>query len=160
MKEIEEQLQEQNNLFKSLEKYRIRIGVVSEDSQRKSTDISLGITNSQLMFIHENGSPINNIPERPVLKMTISYARQNLIPHVLNKITNGILNENWKENNIELELKKLCSRMEDYARDIIYSNDGRLVPNSPLVAKRKKGNHPLFDTGQLARSITCQLQKN
>lgn len=159
VKEIEEELKEQNELFNLLSKYRINIGVVSEDSYRDETKLSLGITNAQLMFIHENGSPINNIPQRPVLKMTILYARQNLINHTFNNITDGIINKNWTEENIERELKILCSRMEDYARDIIYSNDGRLIPNSPIVAKRKKGNHPLFDTGQLARSITCQLQK-
>lgn len=47
--------------------------------------------------------------------------------------------------------------MESYARHIIYDNDGRLEPNSPVVVKAKKGNHPLFVTGQLARSITCTL---
>ena len=77
------------------------------------------------------------------------------------------------------ELQKFCLELENYARDIIYSNDGRLAPNSESVAAKKRekairnartvadrqaamqdsGNHPLFDTGQLARSITCQLVK-
>ena len=52
--------------------------------------------------------------------------------------------------------------MENYARDIIYLNDGRLAPNTPKTIKGKKeiGNHPLFRTGQLARSISCRLVKS
>ena len=153
-----------NDEFKILEilnRYRIEIGVFSNDTERTEEEekISLGLTNAELMYIHENGSPIRNIPARPVLDMTIKYANDELLNDMFDKIINNVLNNNWKEKDIELELKKLCVRLQNYARDIIYLNDGRLAPNSPEVAKRKKGNHPLFDTGQLARSITCQLIK-
>ena len=111
------------------------------------------------MFIHENGSPLRHIPARPVLKMTIDYANQNLIGPTLHKCVAQYFKSGFDKQVVEDLLQQLCVRMENYARDIIYSNDGRLAPNSPAVAKRKKGNHPLFDTGQLARSITCQLLK-
>lgn len=137
----------------SIPEYQIQIGVFSTKTKRKTT-YSIGITNAELMFIHENGSPLHHLPARPVLKMTIKYGNT-LIKNVMQKAlkaysTNGI-------TGLENELNKLCIRMENYAREIIYSNDGRLAPNAPSVAARKKGNHPLFDTGQLARSITCKL---
>lgn len=137
----------------SIPEYQIQIGVFSTKTKRKTT-YSIGITNAELMFIHENGSPLHHLPARPVLKMTIKYGNT-LIKTVMQKAlraytTNGI-------TGLENELNKLCIRMENYAREIIYSNDGRLAPNAPSVAARKKGNHPLFDTGQLARSITCKL---
>lgn len=137
----------------SIPEYQIQIGVFSMKTKRKTT-YSVGITNAELMFIHENGSPLHHLPARPVLKMTIKYGNT-LIKNVMQKAlkaysTNGI-------TGLENELNKLCIRMENYAREIIYSNDGRLAPNAPSVAVRKKGNHPLFDTGQLARSITCKL---
>lgn len=149
-------------LIQTLSSYRIDIGVISDTSSRDNDNISVGITNAQLMFIHENGSPTRNIPARPVLQMTIDYANNSgLLVKVLDKIINNILNDNtYNETKIEIELKRFCSKLEEYARDIIYNNDGRLAPNSPNVAKRKKGNHPLFDTGQLARSIVCRLSKN
>ena len=142
------------NLFNMLGNYEIEIGVITKNTKRK---ISFGITNAELMYIHENGSPLNNIPARPVLDMTIKYTNNSLLNDAINNCINGILYSNWKQMEIETELKKLCIRMENYARSIIYSNDGRLTPNSPKVAAKKKGNHPLFDTGQLARSITCRL---
>lgn len=141
------------NIFDSIPRYVIQIGVFSTKTKRKTT-YNVGITNAELMFIHENGSPLHHLPARPVLKMTIEYGNT-LIKSVMQKalkayVSNGI-------TGLENELNKLCIRMENYAREIIYSNDGRLAPNAPSVAARKKGNHPLFDTGQLARSITCKL---
>ncbi len=152
-----DELDAQKKLLDSLSNYVILIGVVSKDAKRKTTKTvaKVGITNAQLMFIHENGSPLRNIPARPVLEMTIKWALTQF-DEVLNTCFEGILN-GWEKAELELELNKLCIRMEEHARDIIYSNDGRLVPNSPAVARRKKGNHPLFDTGELARSITCYL---
>ena len=153
---VENIIEEKINLLNSIKDYEIEIGVISETSKRKDK-ISIGLTNAEIMYIHENGSPLKNIPARPVLEMTLQYVQVNLIQKVIDKISDGIFNHNWKKSDIENELKKLCVRMENYARDIIYLNDGRLAPNSYSVAKKKKGNHPLFDTGQLARSIICRL---
>lgn len=137
----------------SIPEYQIQIGVFSTKTKRKLT-YSVGITNAELMFIHENGSPLHHLPARPVLKMTIEYGNT-LIKSVMQKALKAYVEVG--EQGLEKELNKMCVRMENYAREIIYSNDGRLAPNAPSVAARKKGNHPLFDTGQLARSITCKL---
>lgn len=148
--------EKESELIESLSKYSIEIGVISEDTGRKET-VSYGITNAELMQIHENGSPIKNIPARPVLDLTIMWTEQHLIKRVLDSIIEGVFEKDWGKVEIERELSRMCIRMENHAREIIYDNDGTLAPNSPRVAKRKKGNHPLFDTGQLARSITCKL---
>lgn len=149
--------EKESELIESLSKYSIEIGVISEDTGRKET-VSYGITNAELMQIHENGSPTKNIPARPVLDLTIMWTEQHLIKRVLDSIIEGVFEKDWGKVEIERELSRMCIRMENHAREIIYDNDGTLAPNSPQVAKRKKGNHPLFDTGQLARSITCKLR--
>lgn len=141
-----------------LSQYQIEIGVISVNTERKDV-VRVGVTNAELMFIHENGSPAQHIPARPVLEMTINYTNESLLDRAIDKAINAYFESNFDEKEFEKELEKLCLRMEKYARKIIYSNDGRLAPNAPSVAKAKGGNHPLFDTGQLARSITCQLVK-
>lgn len=166
-------LDEELKILRFLNNYRIEIGVISKDTGRDEK-ISVGITNADLMQIHENGSPTKNIPSRPVLDMTIKWAERNLMPKTLDKIVNGVLINDWKIPQIEKELNKMCMRMQNYARKLIYDNDGRLAPNSPKTSEIKAekarklgkepegnppGNHPLFDTGQLARSITCRLIK-
>jgi len=148
-------LEEEIKLIETLTNYVILIGVVSNDTNRKSTIASVGITNAELMFIHENGSPLRNIPARPVLEKTIKWAELKFLD-VINICIEGIFN-GWQKNEIEKELNKLCMRMEKYARRLIYDNDGRLASNAPSTIKKKGFNHPLFVTGQLARSITCTL---
>lgn len=166
--------EKESELIESLSKYSIEIGVISEDTGReenkqendeddtkqkdtKKETVSYGVTNAELMQIHENGSPTKNIPARPVLDLTIMWTEKRLIKRVLNNIIEGVFEKNWGKVEIERELSRMCIRMENHAREIIYDNDGTLEPNSPQVAERKKGNHPLFDTGQLAKSITCKL---
>lgn len=112
------------------------------------------------MFIHENGSPLNNIPARPVLQMTIDYANKHLLKSTIDKCIDICVNTGANESLIEQELNKLAIKIENYARKLIYSNDGRLAPNAPSTIARKGDNHPLFDTGQLARSIVCRVVKS
>jgi hypothetical protein len=158
------QLENQKTLIDSLSKYSISIGVMKINTVREKTEetteieetAKIGLTNAELMFIHENGSPMRNIPSRPVLEMTIQWA-QSQIDSVLNECVEGIF-DGWTRTKLEQHLNRFCVRMENYARDIIMSNDGRLKANSPEVAKKKKGNHPLFDTGDLTRSITAVLE--
>ena len=153
--------------FREIPTYYIEIGVFSEDGERqkdadkKTKDvIRLGVNNAELMYIHENGSPINRIPARPVLQMTINHTKKEWLENAIMRAINAYVRSGFNLKEYEKELERLCMKMEKYARDIIYLNDGRLAPNAPSVAKRKKGNHPLFDTGQLARSISCRLIKS
>ena len=154
---LKEAFEKATETYRSVNDYSIEIGVVEEKTKRKLATV--GITNAQLMFIHENGSPLRNIPARPVLQMTLDYANKNLVEPTVDKCVKIILDNGPDEALVERELNKLAIKLENYARKIIYSNDGRLAPNAPSVAKAKGGNHPLFNTGQLARSITCRVVK-
>ena len=146
-------------ILSSLDKYAIEIGVIEgKENKRNKNTKNNEITNAKLMFIHENGSPIKNIPKRPVLQMTIDWAKSGPINELIDKCIEGVLYKNWTEFNIKREIQILANKMEQYSREIIYKNDGRLIPNSKQTAKRKKsGNHPLFETGQLAKSITARV---
>lgn len=173
---------------KDLSNYVIELGVISGESEEREEVVYIGVTNADLMFIHENGSPVNNIPKRPVLQMAIDYAKEELLDKYLDRAIDKYL-ETFNIKDFEIVMNRLCVKIESYARDIIYLNDGRLEKNAPDTAYRKGkkalknysdlrkeynkietksgkrkyveslGNHPLFDTGQLARSIVCRLRK-
>lgn len=157
------ELEEKIKLLNSLSKYRIEIGVIAGKSEKRKREkkffISVGLTNAELMFIHENGSPGRNIPDRPVLKLALTDAADSMLPAFFDMAQNGVMNENWDRQRLELELDRFCMRLQNYARDIIKLKDSRLKANSPSVAKRKKGNYPLHNTGQLERSIVCRYVK-
>ncbi len=148
-------LELQKKLLDDLKNYVIIIGVVQADSGRKD-EVRVGINNAELMFIHENGSPLRNIPRRPVLHYSIEWAREQL-SDVLDKCIEGIF-EGWSKKDVEIHLKRFCIRLENYARDLIYERDPRLEPNKPGTISRKGSDLPLFDTGELARSISVSLK--
>lgn len=143
--------------YNSMNDYKIEIGVVSSDATRKE-EISIGINNAELMYIHENGSPINNLPARPVLQLTINYTIHTLFPQTLKRIDDGCFNKNWSKKEVKTELEKMCIRIQNYARNVIYRSN-LLAPNKPSTIKAKGSDRPLLNTGQLARSITCRLVK-
>lgn len=135
--------------------YLIELGVPSNKTSRKEK-VQLGVTNAELMFIHENGSPLQNIPARPVLELTLKWVNESgLVHETLNKAVDAYLKE-YNEEAVDKIMDRMCIKIQSYARKIIYDNDGRLVPNAPSTIAKKGDNHPLFDTGQLARSITCR----
>lgn len=148
--------------YEKIGEYLIEIGVVEAKTGRKEF-LSVGLTNAEILYINEHGSPINKMPPRPILHMTLRWAQKSkLIEKTLHRCSKGVLEEGWHEPQIEKELTKMCIRMENYCKDLVMSNDGRLAPNAPSVAKRKglePPGHPLFDTGQLVGSIICRWRK-
>lgn len=141
-----------------LPNYIIELGVLAFKSNRNDTSTT-GVTNAELMYIHENGSPLRHIPARPVLKMAMDWAKSSgLVIQTVGKVV-AIMNITGKQSDATNEMKKMAIKIQNYARQIIYDNDGRLAPNAPSTIAKKGDNHPLFDTGQLARSITCRVIK-
>lgn len=148
-----------NDVESTFKQYVIEIGVIDANTKRKET-LSVGLTNAEVLYINEHGSHINKLPPRPVLHMTIRYAQKSgLIQRTIHKCIENVLHNDWTQKDVENELNRMCIRMQNYCTDLIMKNDGRLAPNAPSVAKRKGGNHPLFDTGQLVGAITCRCVK-
>lgn len=161
-------------IIKNLPRYQINIGVFSGDSKRD--DITVGVTNAELMYIHENGSPRRHLHGYKVLEKTINYANEKLLKDALANSLLAYL-KTGRVEDLEKPLKQMCSRMENYARSLIMDNDvlQKEHPNSYYTAREKwlkepgnkgkeypglpAGSHPLFDTGQLTKSITCVLKK-
>ena len=139
----------------ALKKYRLEVGVFSDKSKRKKA--TTGVNNAELMFIHENGSPMRHIPRRPALQKTIYWAQREVIPDTIDKFIDVYFSTDFNEEEAVKVLEKAALKIQNYARKLIYDNDGTFVPNAPSTIAKKGDNHPLFDTGQLARSITCRV---
>lgn len=149
----------EKRLLEMLNNYTIEVGVISGESKERKL-VSFGLTNAELMFIHENGSPVRNIPARPALQKTIEHARDEMIDEFLNNCFDKIANDSWNNSMLEKELGRLCIRIQNYAQQGLLSNSLGLAPNKQSTVSRKGSDIPLVDTGQLARSITCRFVKN
>ena len=159
-----------NYLLKDIPQYVLEIGVFAgtekderekerrKGKTKKKINTEAGLTNAQIMFIMENGSPMRQIPARPVLQKTKEYAEKELIPKTIETIIQMYLSGR-SIGDIDKEVDKLAMRIENYAKTGIRRNQLGLHPNALSTIKEKGSDVPLLDTGQLANSIRCIVHK-
>lgn len=135
-----------------IEKSAVYVGIPEKETSREDEDI----TNAELLFIHTNGSPINNVPARPVIEPALKDDSERL-SKILGKSAVSALNGNFAD--AEKYLKIAGMRGQNVSRGWFTNPKNNWPPNSPSVmrAKIKKGStnpRPLIDTGELRKSIT------
>ena len=90
--------------------YIIELGVMSDKTHRKEK-VQLGITNAELMYIHENGSPLHHIPRRPVLDLTLKWVNDSgLVKDTMNKAIDAYL-KTYNVDDITKVINKMCISM-------------------------------------------------
>lgn len=123
--------------------------------RRKENGEKVAITNAELMFIHTNGSPRNNIPARPVIEPAIEDDKERISK--MFKDAGQIMLNQGKDAAMK-KLKLIGMRAQNVCRAWFVNPKNNWPLNSPatIAAKRAKGAtkpRPLIDTGQLRRSI-------
>lgn len=157
-------IQEAGDIFKTINSMLfmrdnyVLVGIPQKETTREGEEI----TNAELLFIHTNGSPVNNIPARPVIEPAIKYNKDR-ISEMLRKSAQAFIDGSRIKAYEQLE------RVGIYAQNICRGwftnpNNG-WPPNSPSVikVKMKKGAtepRPLIDTGELRKSITYVIVKD
>lgn len=140
-----------------IEKSGVYIGIPEDESSREDEDI----TNAELLFIHTNGSLINNVPARPVIEPALREDSERL-SSMLGKAFVYALQGKFEFAFEQLE--KTGMRGQKVARAWFTNPKNNWPPNAPSVvrAKLKKGStnpRPLIDTGELKRSITYVINE-
>lgn len=151
-------------------KVKISKGIVSGGSETQ-------INNATLGYIHENGSPANNIPARPFLVPGVQSA-QTKIESRLKKAANAALDGNF--GNVDNELNGAGMVARDSVKTKINSGDFVPLAESTLKARARRGRKgaeeelanrlaggnpsndsakPLIVTGQLRNSINYVIRK-
>lgn len=128
--------------------------------RRKENGEKVAITNAELMFIHTNGSPRNNIPARPVIEPAIEDDKERISK--MFKDAGQIMLNQGKDAAMK-KLKLIGMRAQNVCRAWFVNHKNNWPLNSPatIAAKRAKGAtkpRPLIDTGQLRRSIIYFLE--
>lgn len=134
------------------------VGIPEDETDRQD---SSEVTNAELLFIHTNGSPANNIPPRPVIEPVVRN-NANEISRKLSRIFN--LACDGKTTDAENQLNLVGEWVVGRIRRWFVDPANGWPPNVPSVqkAKMKKGStnpRPLIDTGELRKSITYVLMK-
>lgn len=141
----------------------VYVGVPENKTVRRKEDgEKVAITNAELMFIHTNGSPRNNIPARPVIEPAIEDDKER-ISKMFKDAGQTMINQG--KDAAMKKLKLIGMRAQNVCRAWFVNPKNNWPPNSPatIAAKRAKGAtkpRPLIDTGQLRRSIIYFVETN
>lgn len=157
-----------------LSKKTVLVGVPEAKAQREDGE---PVNNAALAYIHEFGSPANNIPPRPFLIPGIESAKSKIAAQ-LAEAGKAALN---KDNSaVDKRLNAAGLAAQNSAKTKINSGDFAPLSDSTVraraargrkgaiaeLASRKAGNEannenarPLIDSGQLRNSITYVIRK-
>lgn len=135
---------------------RVLVGIPSDKDSR--TD-DAGITNAQLAFIHENGSPKRNIPPRKFLVPGVKAASPKCA-EILKGYAQGCFTN---QSAIDKGLNAAGLVAQTSVKNFIVAGEG-FAPLSPGTIKARQrrgaqGTKPLIRTAQLMNSITYVVRK-
>ena len=117
-----------------------------------------GITNAELLYIHSNGSPANNIPARPTIEPGIEDPKTR-------PVLQGLLGDALKAaitGNVgaaKVAQKKAGMLAANSAKAVFGSV--RLAPLKLATIRRRKKHSaaPLVDTGALRNAVTYVIRE-
>ena len=144
--------------LKLLTETRVYAGVPATKAGRDETE-GQPVNNAELMYIHEFGDPVSNIPARPVVRPAIEKAQREIVAQLRNAGGDAL---SGKLDNVPKRFEATGLIAQNAMRERITT--GPFVPLKPAtIAARKRrgrtGTKPLIDTGQLRRALTYVVRK-
>lgn len=146
-----------NEIVKKFKRDAVVVGIPSVDSGRKDegSDNPEPINNAALLAINEFGSPLNNIPPRPVMAIGIRNA-QDQIAEELKKATQQAFKRGLSALSVYYNRAGLIA--SNSIKKAINAQDDIEPPSEATLAARQaagfKGTKALIVTGQMRNAIT------
>ncbi|KVN17922.1 MULTISPECIES: hypothetical protein [unclassified Burkholderia] len=135
----------------------VLVGVPDSTAGRK--DQGEPLSNAEIGYILENGSPANNLPARPHLVPGVQDARPKFEPQ-LQKGVEAALDGDLEK--VDRSLNRAGLVAQNSVRAKINSNIQPKLADSTLAARRRRGvtrENTLVDTTQYRNSITYVVRK-
>lgn len=136
--------------LKALRQTDVLVGIPADKAMRKGDEMN----NSTLLYILSKGSPLRNLPPRPVVEPGIEKSKDIWTPE-LAAAAQAMMEQ--KPGQATLHLKRAGVIASNAVKRMFGSSD--LAPNAPSTIRKKKSDRPLIDTGILRRSITYVLRQ-
>lgn len=163
----------------------VLVGIPASEAERNDEDPK-PMNNAQLGYVHENGSPAQNIPARPFLIPGVEDTQESYTSHLQKAVTAALNGDNTK---VQTELNAAGLVASSGARNKITT--GEFEPLSPATVRNRRksrstksmraaekkyleliangatpeqaqdeaGIRPLINTGQLRNSLTYVIRK-
>lgn len=133
----------------SLTQRELLVGISEGSDDRGGGEIG----NAALGYIHEHGSPAQNIPERPFLVPGIRMAAR-AISARLGQGAQAALT--GRADLVDAAFTNAGLLAQASVRRKI--TDGPFTPNAPATIARKGSDQPLVDTGRLREAVTYVIR--
>ncbi len=152
VRETDKQLQAVQKSIKELKKIDVLVGIPQEEAGREQNDI----TNAELLYIHTNGSPANNIPPRPVVEPAIQDSKEEIGTLLKEAILKALEGDT---GGAMAGMERAGTQGENAVKGWFTNPKNNWAENAESTKKRKGSSKPLIDTGQLRKSITHVVKK-
>jgi len=141
-----------NKIISKFKRDDILVGIPEETTDRKQDSM---INNATLLAINNFGSPINNIPARPVMEIGIRQAQPEIIAQfkkaAVDALSKGVSALSPAYNRIGIIASQSIKK-------VINSQEGIEAPSPATLDAREargfKGTKALIVTGQMRNAIT------
>lgn len=140
----------------------VYVGIPEDTTERENENNEIndkkkvGITNADLLFIHSNGSAVNNIPARPWIEPAIAEDKDKICKYLKQAVELAINGNEAKAidylSKAGMEAQNFCRSWPDNSK-----NNWDPLSAATISERIKKGSMnpvPLVDTGELRKSIT------
>lgn len=105
------------------------------------------------LYIHTFGSPLFQIPPRPIVEPAVEdKANQRMIEGELKLAVKAALE--GKQSEMSKHLRRAGMIAQNVVRAWFTNPKNHWAPNAPSTIKRKGSSQPLIDTGDLRKSIS------
>jgi len=139
----------------------VMVGVPGAKAGRKKVGKEAdAMNNPTLAYIHEHGSPLDNIPARPFIAPGIKKAADKISKHL--QKAGEVMLSTGDQDAVDRELHTVGTIAQRSIRSVINEGPPPALAKSTLAARRRRGHTgtvPLIDTGQLRNSITYVLKE-
>ncbi len=118
-------------------------------SMQHDIDSGMPYSEAHELYVHENGSPLWNIPPRPILEPAMDNGKEQMAD-----LMKDVAIDALEGKNIQTGLDNVGMQGKNIARDWFTNPANNWAANSEDTVKKKGSDRPLIDTSELRKSIT------
>ncbi|WP_196051303.1 hypothetical protein [Clostridium butyricum] len=118
-------------------------------SMQHDIDSGMPYSEAHELYVHENGSPLWNIPPRPILEPAMDNGKEQMAD-----LMKDVAIDALEGKNIQTGLDNVGMQGQNIARDWFTNPANNWAANSEDTVKKKGSDRPLIDTSELRKSIT------
>lgn len=138
-----------DQVFEGIQDQVVLVGFLGNTNARRGGEVN----NASLAYIHEYGSPANNIPARPFLGPGVERSVDQIGAVLIRGAQQFLTGD---RGAVHRSLNQAGVVAQGAVQQYMVS--GTFAPLQPATIRRKGSSRPLIDTGQLRQAVTYQIR--